>query len=84
MECVTCACVWLGAGCEVLGESGYLDWVWALPILEEHGEGGICVCVFCCGGVGDVGGKWVGGLGQGLRGWGGVMSVCVVSLDSPC
>ena len=26
----------------------------------------------------------VGGLGQGLRGWGGVMTVCVVSLDSWC
>ena len=24
----------------------------------------------------------MGGLGQGLGGWGGVMSVCVVSLDS--
>ena len=24
---------------------------------------------------------WVGGLGQGLGGCGGVMSVCVVSLD---
>ena len=28
------------------------------------------------------GGEWVGGLGQRLGGWGGVMSVCVVSLDS--
>ena len=26
-------------------------------------------------------GKWVGGLDQGLGGWGCVMSVCVVSLD---
>ena len=26
----------------------------------------------------------MGGLGQGLGGWGGVMSVCVVSLDSLC
>ena len=33
---------------------------------------------------GGVGGEWVGGLGQGLGGWGGVMSVCVVSLDSLC
>ena len=23
----------------------YEDWVWALPILEEHGESGICVLV---------------------------------------
>ena len=26
----------------------------------------------------------MGGLGQGLGEWGGVMSVCVVSLDSLC
>ena len=36
-----------------------------------------------CGVVG-VGGEWVGGLGQGLRGLGGVVPVCVVSLDSLC
>ena len=35
-----------------------------------------------CGGVGGVGEEWVGGLDQGLGGWCGVMSVCVVSLDS--
>ena len=27
-------------------------------------------------------GEWVGGLGQGLGGWSGVMPVCVVSLES--
>ena len=43
----------------------------------------MCLC-FGFGGVGGVGGEWVGGLGQGLGGWGGVMSVCVVSLDSLC
>ena len=31
-------------------------------------------------GCGGAGGEWVGGLGQGLGGWGGVMYVCVVSL----
>ena len=71
-----CVCVWLGAG---LGVSGQHDWVWALLILGEHGESGICVCV-----VGGVEGEWVGGLGQGLGRWGGVMSVCVVSLDCLC
>ena len=30
------------------------------------------VSVFWCGGVG---GEWIGGLDQGLEGWGGVMSV---------
>ena len=39
---------------------------------------------FGCGGVGGVGREWVGELGQGLEGWGGVMSVCVVSLDYLC
>ena len=36
MECVTCVCVNL-----VLGVSGCQDWVWALQILEEHGESGV-------------------------------------------
>ena len=31
--------------------SGYQDWVRALPILEEHGESGMCLC-FGYGGVG--------------------------------
>ena len=31
--------------------------------------------VFGCGGVGDVGGEWVGVLDQGLEGLGGVMSM---------
>ena len=43
----------------------------------------MCLC-FCCGGVGGVGGEWVVCLGQRLGGWGGVMPVCVVSLDSLC
>ena len=29
----------------------------------------------CCGGVGGVGGEWVGGLDKGRERWGGVMSV---------
>ena len=61
------------AGWKILGVSGRHDWVLALPILEEHGENGICVCVLV-----------VVVLGQGLGEWGGVMSVCVVSLDSLC
>ena len=77
MECVTCVCVWRGAGwggrcCECE------DLVWALPILEEHGKVGY-VSVFwlrwCWG-------EWVSG--QGLGGWGGVKSVFVVSLDYLC
>ena len=34
----------------------------------------VCLCLVC-GGVGGEGGEWVGGLDQGLEGWGGVMSV---------
>ena len=43
----------------------------------------MCLC-FGCVGVGGVGGEWMGGLDQGLGGWCGVMSVCVVSLNSLC
>ena len=32
-------------GVEGVVVSGSQDLVWALPILEEHGESGICVCV---------------------------------------
>ena len=40
------------------------------------------VCLYL--GCGGVGGEWVGGLDQGLEGWGGVISVRVVCLDSLC
>ena len=41
------------------------------------GTGGVLDVYLClgCGGVGGLGRKWVGGLNQGLEGWGGVMSV---------
>ena len=38
--------------------------------------------VYLCLGCGGV--EWVWGLEQGLEEWGGVMCVCVVSLDSLC
>ena len=44
------------------------------------GKWDMCLYFDC----GSVGVEWVGGLCQGLGGWGGVMSVCVVSLDSLC
>ena len=31
----------------------------------------VCPCLGC----GGVGGEWVGGLAQGLEGWGGVMYI---------
>ena len=54
------------------GVRGLEVWGWALPILWEQVSVGR-VSVF--GGVGDVGGEWVGGLDQGRERWGGVMSV---------
>ena len=44
---------------------------------------GICVCILVAV-VWVVGGEWVGGVGQGMGGWGVVLFVCVVSLDSLC
>ena len=57
-----------------------------LEICVVRGVGGLyCMCMCLArGGVCVVGGEWVGGLGQFLGGWGGVMSVCVVSLFSLC
>ena len=46
-------------------------------LYQFWGSMGICACVL-------VAVVWVGVLGQGLGGWCGVMSVCVVSLDSLC
>ena len=79
---MTCVCVWLGAG--VGGVGG--EWVIGLSLGFTNsggtwGKWDMCLC-FGCGGVGGVGGEWVGCLGLG--GWGHVMSVCVVSLDSLC
>ena len=75
MECVTCVCVWFGAGgvgCE---------WVTGLGLGFTNsgriwGKWDMCLC-FGCGGIG---GEWVGSMGQE----GGVMAVCVVSLDYLC
>ena len=59
------------------GEEG--EWMRGLDlgITNPVGPGGVldvCLCLGCCG-VGCVGEEWVGGLNQGLKGWGGVMSV---------
>ena len=73
--CDICMCLargWVeGVGEERIGFGVYQFW-------RNMGKVGY-VSVFGCGGVG---GEWVVGLGQ--RGWGGVMSVCVVSLDYLC
>ena len=51
--------------------------------VETWGVLDVCLC-FGCGGVDGVSGECVGGLDQGLEGWGGVMFVCGVSLYSLC
>ena len=76
MECVTCVSVWLGVG--YVGSELVTGLGVALPILEEHGgNGGLCFGYGSVGGVGE----------SGCAAWAreaGVMSVCVVSLDSLC
>ena len=77
MECVTCVCVWLGA-------------VWVerderigFGLYQSSGDRGVLdICLYF--GCGGVGGEWVGGLDQDRERWGGVMSVCGVSLESLC
>ena len=70
-EVVECVCVCFGA---VWGEwmrelgLGFTNPVGTWGVLD------MCLC-FGSGGVGGVGGKWVGGLDQGRERWGGVMSV---------
>ena len=77
--CAMCMCLARG-GVGGVRVSRPQDWVWALPIQEEHVESGVC-CVLVAVVWGGVGREWVGSLGQGrvlricLGGWGGVMSV---------
>ena len=44
-----------------------------IPVRTERVLG-VCQCLGSCG-VGGLGGECVGGLDQGLEGWGGVMYV---------
>ena len=81
MECVTCVCVWLGAGWVDRGG----EWMRKLGLgfTNYVGTGGVldmCLC-FGCGGVGGVDGEWVGGWER----WGGVvLCVCEVCVWIIC
>ena len=78
--CDMCMCLSRGVVGGVGGE-----WVRGLGLCFTNpggtGESGICVCVLVAVVWVVFGGEWMGGLGQGLGGWGGVKSVFVVSLD---
>ena len=66
--------------------SGRCEWIIGLCLgfTNPVGLGGV-LDVLACGGVGVVGGEWVGGLDQGLEGWCGLMYVLgAVSLDPLC
>ena len=62
MEYVRCVCVWLG-------RHGWRGGEWMRGLGLGFTVGVLDVCLGC------VGGEWVGGLDQGLEGWGGIMSV---------
>ena len=59
--------------------SGRCGWMRKLGLgfTNPVGTGGVLdMCLrFGCGGVGGIGGEWVGGLDKGRERWGGVMSV---------
>ena len=62
-----------------LAGGGVGEWMRRLGLgftnpVETVGVLDVCL-YFGFGGVGGVGREWVGGLDQGLEGWGGVMSV---------
>ena len=52
-----------------------MDDILSLGFTNPAGTGGVLDVCLGRGGVGSVGGEWIGGLEQGLDGWGGVMSV---------
>ena len=61
-----------------VGVSGRQDWVWALPILEEHGEMGYVSVFWLLWCWGRVGGRLGPGAGAGRVGW-CYVSVCCES-----
>ena len=69
MEYVRCVCVWLWAAWV---ERGLVDERIGFGLSNPVGTGGVLdVCL--CFGWGGVSGELVGGLDQGLEGWGGFM-----------
>ena len=84
--CDMCMCLARG-GVGGVRVSRPQDWVWALPILEEHVESGVCVLVAVVWVVlGESGwAAWARVEYSGYVWEGGVvLCLCVVSLDSLC
>ena len=77
--CAMCMCLARGGVGDVGGE-----WVTGLGFTNNSGGTWGKWDMWLCYGCGGVGIEWVGGLGKGLGGWGGVMYVCVMSLDYLC
>ena len=74
--CEMCMCLARGGVCEEGGES---EWMRGLGLgFTNHVRTGRLLDVCLCCGV--VGGEWVGGLNQGLEGWGGAMLLSVHTL----
>ena len=61
-----------------VGGEGRVDKTIRFGLYQSCGEQGECWTCVCVAVV------WVGGLNQGMDGWGGIMPVCVVSPDSLC
>ena len=68
-------CMWFARG--GAGGEGGGEWMreLSLGLTNLMGTGRVLDVCFGCGSVFGVGREWVGGLDQGLEGWGGVMSV---------
>ena len=66
MECVTCVCVWFGAGLEVLGCMGERIGFGLYQSLRNRGKVGYVSCFGCgsMGGVWGVGGRHGSGSGR--------------------
>ena len=84
--CEMCMCLAHGSK----GGEGACEWIRELgfEFTNHMGTGGVLYVYLGLGlgfgGVGGVGGEWVGSLDQSMKRCGGILSVRVVSPDSLC